>query len=192
MPDDGLTTEKQALRREAMARRDALDDDLRCVASRRALLALLRVLPLQPGGCVAAFWPLGRELDTRPLFAALTTLGVACCLPRMTAKGQPLAFHRYRPGDTLLEGAMRVLEPLAEAPVCCPDCVVVPLLAFDRRGVRLGYGGGFYDRTLAQLGADVPALGLAFAAQEVPSLPAGPSDVRLRTVVTDAGVRVFD
>ena len=182
---------KRELRRDCMALRAAIDDQDRRDATRRALLNLIGALPLTPSSIVAAFWPLGAEFDTRPLFNALGALGIATCLPRMAGKAEPLAFHRYRPGDALLEGPMRVLEPLPAAPALRPTIVVVPMLAFDDAGYRLGYGGGFYDRTLPSLGPDLVAIGLAFEAQRVGTLPREANDVRLGTIVTEAGVHHF-
>jgi 5-formyltetrahydrofolate cyclo-ligase len=182
---------KRQLRAVALARRDALDPAFRRIASRAALLNLITILPLEPTSVIAAFWPLGAELDTRPLFAALRPLGITTCLPRMAGKGRPLAFCRYSPGEALLEGPMRVLEPLPTAPIVQPTIVVVPLLAFDDRGFRLGYGGGFYDRTLPTLGPDLIAIGLAFADQHVARLPDEANDVRLTTIVTERGAHYF-
>jgi 5-formyltetrahydrofolate cyclo-ligase len=182
---------KRELRRDFMALRAAIDDQDRRDATKRALLNLIGALPLTPSSIVAAFWPLGAELDTRPLFNALAALGIATCLPRMAGKGKPLAFHRYRPGDALLEGPMRVLEPLPAAPALRPTIAVVPMLAFDEEGYRLGYGGGFYDRTLPSLGPDLVAIGLAFAAQRFAALPHEANDFRLGTIVTEAGVHHF-
>jgi 5-formyltetrahydrofolate cyclo-ligase len=182
---------KRALRAECMARRAAIDDNERRRATKQALLNLVAALPLEPDSIVAAFWPLGAELDTRPLFNALGALGITTCLPRMAGKGQPLAFHRYRPGDALLEGPMRVFEPLPAAPALCPTIAVVPMLAFDDAGFRLGYGGGFYDRTLPTLGPALVAIGLAFEAQRLAALPREANDVRLRCIVTEVGVHHF-
>lgn len=181
---------KRAMRRAAIKQRDALDDGHRSTASRQALLHLVGELRLSPTSVVAAFWPIGGELDTRPLLEALAALGVATCLPRMVAKGQPLTFRRFRPGDALVEGPMRVLEPAADAEALSPSIVVVPMLAFDGDGYRLGYGGGFYDRTLPRLAAS-QVVGVAFEAQRVEAIPRGPNDVRLATIVTETGVHHF-
>ena len=188
---EAVLAEKRRLRHEATERRKRLPDDARCAASRQALIRLIAFLPLDPASRVSAYWPLGPELDCRPLFSALSALRIVTCLPRMTGRTRPLTFHRYRPGDGLLEGPMRILEPLAAAPACVPSIVVVPLVAFDRRGSRLGYGGGYYDRTLAALGDNVEAIGLAFAAQQVALVPELATDRRLRTIVTESDVHQF-
>ena len=179
---------KRVLRRAFIARRAALDDNLRCAAGKRALLQLIGTLALGPESVVAAFWPMPGELDTRPLFEALAALRVTTALPRVVAKGEPLLFHRFRPGNPLVEGGMRVFEPSAAAPRVLPTIVVVPLVAFDARGYRLGYGGGFYDRTLAALGRDIIAIGLALEVQRASDLPHVATDVRLQTIVTETGV----
>jgi 5-formyltetrahydrofolate cyclo-ligase len=186
---------KRALRRDFIARRAALDDRTRLVAGRRALLHLVGALELCPESVVAAFWPMPAEPDTRPLFEALAALRVTTALPRVVGQGAPLAFHRFRPGNPLVEAGMRVFEPLPTAPLVRPTIVVVPMVAFDARGYRLGYGGGFYDRTLAGLGStlgpDHVAIGLAFEVQRASDLPHVATDVRLSTIVTETGVHHF-
>ena len=184
-------TEKRALRIAARDRRDTLDAAYRQMASKQALLNLLGVMPLRSDSTVAVFWPKGAEIDTRPIFNALAALDIATCLPRVAAKERPLAFFRYHPGEALLEGPMRVLEPLPIGEMIRPTIVVVPMLAFDDAGCRLGYGGGFYDRTLPTLGPGLTAIGLAFAAQHVPTLPREATDVPLEVIVTEAGVHHF-
>ncbi|MCW5732408.1 MAG: 5-formyltetrahydrofolate cyclo-ligase, partial [Alphaproteobacteria bacterium] len=132
------------------------------------------------------------ELDPRPLMELLAERGGRLALPGAARPGQPLVFHAYRWGDPLRPGPFGVMIPAEGAPELLPDMVLVPLLAFDRQGGRLGYGGGFYDRTLEALRRARPALvavGLAFAAQEVACLPHEAGDQRLDWIVTEHGAR---
>ena len=143
---------------------------------------------------VAGYWPMGDELDLRPLLQALHTRGFALALPALVGPARPLIFRRWQPDDPLCAAEFGTQEPTADQAVCRPDIVLVPLLAFDSQGGRLGYGGGFYDRTLAQLraeGAGVCALGVAFSAQEVSAVVCGPYDQPLDGIITEQGVRFF-
>jgi 5-formyltetrahydrofolate cyclo-ligase len=117
--------------------------------------------------------------------------GHGLALPRMQGALQPLRFHRWGLDDALVQGPFRVMEPAEGEPVSQPDVVLVPLLAFDRSGRRLGYGAGFYDRTLAALRTERPgllAVGVAFAGQEVSEVPNGPDDEALDAVITEEAV----
>jgi 5-formyltetrahydrofolate cyclo-ligase len=121
----------------------------------------------------------------------LARLGHPLALPRVQGRGRPLAFHAWQPGDPLLAGLFQVMEPSPDARVVDPRILLVPLLAFDRAGRRLGYGAGYYDMVLRQLRAQSPApfaIGVAFAAQEVDEVPTGPRDEMLDAVVTERGV----
>jgi 5-formyltetrahydrofolate cyclo-ligase len=138
------------------------------------------------------------ELDPRPLLAVLAARGHTVALPVTPPPDAPplLTFRVWDSDpDTLEDGPFKTRQPTADAPPCDPDWLLVPLVGFDRRGVRLGYGGGFYDRyLLARRGGrrGVTAVGLGFAAQEVPlfegGLPAEPHDIPLAAVLTEAGV----
>ncbi len=136
-------------------------------------------------GTVAGYFPLGSEIDPRPLMAHLAKAGARLALPRAVA-GAPLQFHAWQPGDELEKSGFGVAEPLASALPCQPDLVIVPLLAFDRHGGRMGYGQGHYDRTLSALRAhgDVVALGLGFDAQSVATLPIEDHDETLDGILT--------
>ncbi len=184
------TRSKAELRTAAEARRRAAQ-----AAEPGAGLGLTVTFPLihwpAPGAVVSGYWPFRSEIDPRPLMARLAAAGARIALPVTPPKGSdaPLHFRLWDAVDELRPGHFPVHEPPTHAKTVEPDLVLVPLLAFDRRGHRLGYGAGHYDRTLARLRAlkPVTALGLAFAAQEVDELPAGPHDQRLDGVVTERG-----
>jgi 5-formyltetrahydrofolate cyclo-ligase len=177
---------KAEARRLVLARRAAMDPAL----GARLAAHVLRDAPPPPGAMVAGFWPMGPEIDIRPLLLALHARGQELCLPVTPKRGQPLLFRRWRPGDTLARGPMGTSQPGPEAEPVTPDWLLVPLLAFDGAGRRLGYGGGYYDRTLAGLPAAF-RLGCAFACQRLDEVPAGPEDVPLHAVATEEGVTAF-
>ncbi len=170
---------KAAARAQALAARAGCDP-----VAGVALCA--HVLPnVVAGAVVAGFWPLAGEIDIRPLLHALDARNHPVLLPVTPRRGLPLEFRRWRPGDTMAPG--RFGTPVPPGAPMIPTLVLVPLLAFDRRGNRLGYGAGYYDRTLAAL-PGVRTLGCAFAAQELDSVPVGPHDVRLDAIATEHGV----
>lgn len=137
---------------------------------------------------VAGYMPIGDELDPRPAMAALAASGYLVCVPVVEARGRPLAFHLWTPDAATAPGTYRIAVPVA-AEAAEPDVLLVPLLAFDRRGHRLGYGGGYYDRTIAALRARRPvvALGFAYAAQEMALVPDAEFDMRLDGIVSEDG-----
>ena len=139
------------------------------------------------GQKIAGFWPLPGEVDILPLLFALHDMGEALCLPCTPRAGKPLTFRAWTPNDSLKAGPYGTQEPKPEQPVVHPDIVLMPLLAFTASGDRLGYGGGFYDRSLASLreGGDVFACGVAFAGQKAISLPVGEFDIKLDGILTE-------
>lgn len=144
-------------------------------------------------GVIACYLPIQSEIDCRPLMQALADAGHELALPCIARKHHPLEFRAYTLGDKLRGGAHGTKEPRRAAPLVTPDVVLLPLLAYSRIGARLGYGGGFYDRSLAQLretGA-VFACGLAYAGQEVPLVPTDQYDQGLDGVLTETGFKVF-
>jgi 5-formyltetrahydrofolate cyclo-ligase len=139
---------------------------------------------------VSAFYPYKSEIDTRPLLGRLAGDGWTSCLPIVIALGKPLMFRRWLPGEPTVPGTWDIPQPTDDAPEVVPDVLLVPMMAFDRKGFRLGYGGGFYDRTLEVLRArkQILAIGVAYAAQEVDSVPRGPHDQPLDFVMTEREV----
>lgn len=185
-------TDKTALRREGLARRDALPGEARAsgaVAIAERLIALPELAPpLLPARVVAGYWPLRSEVDVRPALEALRMRGAKIALPVVAEP--TLVFREWRPGASLRPGAFGVHAPDDDAAVLEPDVLLVPLARFDRAGHRIGYGKGHYDRALARLDARGPvlAIGLAFSVQEADRIPAEDHDRRLDIVVTEAQI----
>ena len=148
---------------------------------------------LKPSQVISIYWPLGDELDPLPLLTQLHSLGHKMVLPVMLGAGKPLVFRRWQPGDQLQDAGFGTKEPLDDQPQLEPDVILAPLLAFDQQGYRLGYGGGFYDRTLDQLRQhkQVKVFGLAFAEQEVSRVVRGQYDQALDGMVTPTALTTF-
>jgi 5-formyltetrahydrofolate cyclo-ligase len=177
-----LEAAKRVVREVALARRHGLDAG----AAGWALAGhVLRDCPLSPGAVVSGFWPIGEEIDIRPLLHALYDRGHKVALPVTPRRGEALTFRGWQPGDVLVPERFGTMRPVGA--VLTPDTLLIPLLAFDAAGRRLGYGGGFYDRTLAALPGRF-RLGCAFAAQQVDAVPVGPYDMRLNAVATENGI----
>ena len=145
------------------------------------------------GALIGGFWPLAGEIDVRVLLEASHAQGHKLALPCTPRKGQPLTFRRWKPSHILKAGPYNTREPYPEHAELFPNLIFVPLLAFTEHGERLGYGGGFYDRTLAALKArhEVFACGVAYAAQEAVSLPTDEFDHRLDGILTEQYFKDF-
>ncbi len=176
-----LAEAKRAARGRAIAARDGCDPALGAVLTRH----ILQDSPPPPGAVVALFWPMPGEIDIRPLLHALHARGQTVLLPRTPPIGQPLSFHRWTPEAPMRRERFGTAAP--DGPEGVPEVLFVPLLAFDRRLFRLGYGGGYYDRTLAAL-PGAQAIGCGFAAQELDAVPVGPYDIPLSAVATERGI----
>lgn len=175
---------KRALRRRALTQRRLLDIP---GAAGAAAAHLLQAVDIAPGVTVAGYAAMRGELDPRPALLALEAMGCRTALPHTTGRGEPLRFLEAPGGVAGSTDALGIAAPPASAAEVDPDLLLVPLAAFDRRGYRLGYGGGFYDAALARLraGGTVTAVGWAFAAQQVEAVPAEPHDARLDWIVTE-------
>jgi 5-formyltetrahydrofolate cyclo-ligase len=180
-------THKARMRRAALERRAGVPEAAREAFAERIALEGVAIARRAVVRTVAAFWPVGTEPDTLMLMAALDYHEFVAALPVTGAQGEPLTFRRWRAGQPLVEGPMRIPEPSPRLPQVFPDLLFVPTAAFDRRGYRIGYGGGFYDVTLAAMRArrPVPAIGLAFACQEVERVPEEDHDQPLDFVLTE-------
>ena len=183
---------KAILRREALARRDALPAAER---ARAAEIIAAREFPVAvaPGMFVAGFSPMKSEINPVPLMRKFADAGARLALPVVAGKGRPLIMRAWAFGEPLAAGVWGIREPKPEAPEVAPDILIVPLLAFDRRGHRIGYGAGYYDMTIAALRAKKPivAAGIAFAMQEIDAVPITPRDARLDLVLTEREVIDF-
>jgi 5-formyltetrahydrofolate cyclo-ligase len=188
-----LIEQKRELRRAMLERRGGMGEGERLAAA-QALVAMFRQeKPFASHGVVTGFWPIRDELDIRPLMQELAGAGCRLALPVVQGKGKPLLFRAWSPGDALEAGVFGTMQPAEDRESLEPDALLVPLLACDEEGWRLGYGGGFYDRTLKGLRArrTVTAVGVAFNVQLVAAVPHGPDDQRLDWLLTDKRACAF-
>jgi 5-formyltetrahydrofolate cyclo-ligase len=177
---------KSELRRMAMARREALPATDR-IAAAQAIAARGLPVTAAAGMVVSGYSPLKSEISPMPLLRRCADAGADLALPVVIGRGKPLVMRAWAFGAPLDSGVWGIRQPTPAAPEVFPDILIVPLLAFDRRGHRIGYGAGYYDMTLARLRAMKPvtAIGIAFAAQEIDLVPATPRDARLDFVLTE-------
>ncbi|MSP82985.1 MAG: 5-formyltetrahydrofolate cyclo-ligase [Alphaproteobacteria bacterium] len=190
-----MTTQdaKAALRKKARLGRAGLARAAGGGAGDAAARNFLDSLSPADDTAISGYWPVGDEFDVRPLLARLHERGHVCCLPVVVGKNRPLIFRRWEPGDVLRPAALGIPVPSPEADEVIPSVLLVPMLAFDARGYRLGYGGGFYDMTIKALRAQAAtiAVGMAFAGQEMDAVPTDEHDERLDWIVTEkAATRV--
>ena len=184
---DTLADIKKRARKAAGEKREAAHADLKDSAPLKLVAHGFPVQPVPGADIVSAFFPYQSEIDTRPLLGKLASEGWTTALPIVTKVGLPLLFRRWYPGEPTIPGKWDIPRPPEDAPLVEPDVLLVPLLAFDRKGFRLGYGGGFYDRTLALLRGKkrTVAIGVAYAAQEVDKVPHDSHDQPLDFIMTD-------
>lgn len=183
---------KKQLRQEALSRRDALDPLWRIEAS-MAMADAVDAIVVESGEIVSGFWPMRSEVDVRPLMFAFREKGARLCLPAILDK-QTIVFRELVRGAELVDMGFGTAGPGPEAEVLQPTLMLVPLAAFDRRGHRIGYGAGYYDRAIARLnaGPKPPRLiGIAFDCQEVERVPDEAHDVMIPEFLTESGLRSF-
>lgn len=160
-------------------------------AGEMAAAQFLTIPTISNNSPISLYWPIGSELDTRPLLEKLADANIPCLLPVVAEKDQPLIFRQWKNGDPLEKGGFGTLVPKISAPLGIPKIVVVPLLSFDECGYRLGYGGGFYDRTLEKFRREEGCISVAFAysGQQVETVTIDRFDQRVDWVVTEKYAR---
>jgi 5-formyltetrahydrofolate cyclo-ligase len=184
-----IAAAKTELRRELRKRRESIPGQVRAAAAQAIAERTLPIEP-RPGTIVSGYSPLTSEINPLPLMRRFAEAGAQLALPVVAGRGQPLTMRAWTFGQELGFGVWGIREPKPESPEVFPDILIVPLLAFDQRGYRIGYGAGYYDMTISRLRTLKPiiALGIAFAAQEVDEVPTSPRDARLDLVLTEHGM----
>ena len=184
--------DKQTLRQLVLAKRDNLDPRFRYQASVAAAEKGAAAIQAKPGTMVAGYWPIRSELDPRSLLATLRSNGCRLCLPVVLDR-ETIGFREFLPDTELVQTGFGTMGPDASAPLVDPEIMLMPLAAFDRRGFRLGYGAGHYDRALArfdQRGIKPLLIGFAYDCQEVDQVPNENHDVPLHQILTENGLRL--
>ncbi len=183
---------KKELRSQALARRDALDERWRIDAS-LVMAEVGATIAVEPGEVVSGFWPMRSEVDVRPLLFSFMERGARLCLPAILDR-TTIVFRELIRGAAMVDMGFGTLGPGPDAEVLEPSLMLVPLAAFDRRGHRVGYGAGYYDRAIARLhgmGRKPRLIGVAFDCQEVPLVPEEWHDVIIPEILTEGGLRQF-
>jgi len=183
-----VSTLKQAQRKTALQIRKELVEDS---AGLKAAEIFLNNIDVKVDAKVSLYWPIGSELDTRPLISALHKRKISCFLPVVVDTGEPLVFREWTSDIPLVKGKHDVEVPPDSAAEGIPDIIITPLLAFDEAGFRMGYGGGFYDRTLERIRALKPcvAVGFAYAGQEIEKVVTNSYDEKMNWIVTEKEIR---
>jgi 5-formyltetrahydrofolate cyclo-ligase len=188
-----LIDSKRALRAAMLAKRQSLGETARLAAADSLRDIFILEQPIKLPAVVSGFWPIKDEIDIRPLMNALVDGGCRLALPVVQGRGQRLLFRAWQPGEPLEAGVFGTLQPSASSEALEPEVLIVPMLACDGEGWRLGYGGGFYDRTLADLRSrrTVTAIGVGFDLQLVAEVPHGADDQRMDWLLTDRRACAF-
>ncbi|MFO0388756.1 MAG: 5-formyltetrahydrofolate cyclo-ligase [Alphaproteobacteria bacterium] len=183
-----MTIDKSSLRAGFLYIRQAIQPDVRAAASQQIIPHVLKLVP--HNAVVAGYVAIRGELDVFPALAALAGRGQQLCLP-VTLNNRELIFRQYKPDDVLETGAYGIAIPPSTAPITVPDVLLVPLVAFDAVGHRLGYGAGYYDRAihkLKQKNNNLKVFGVAFFCQKADAIPAESTDEKLDAIITEMGI----
>jgi 5-formyltetrahydrofolate cyclo-ligase len=191
MTDVTIEEAKAALRALAHKQRATFLQGYRQDAAKAAAEHFFAGVSLRPAEVIAAYWPIRDEIDCRLVLTRLMDEGQKVCLPVVRGENEPLELRLWEHGAALYPSGFGTLAPDESAPLVEPDVVLMPLLGFDQQGTRLGYGGGYYDRTLAAASHSPRLIGFAFSAQELNHIPRDIHDIPLDAVVTEQGIRHF-
>jgi 5-formyltetrahydrofolate cyclo-ligase len=176
---------RKAKRTVLIERRLAMSATERAARSEAITTALMHVLAACPGALIGFYWPFKGEYDPRRLVRSLHAEGVRLALPVVAEKARPLVFREWWPGVAMTAGIWNIPIP-AESGHVTPDLLLAPLVGFDRQGYRLGYGGGYYDRTLATLAIKPRVIGVGFELSQIPTVYPQPHDIAMDLIVTEA------
>ncbi|MCE9507819.1 MAG: 5-formyltetrahydrofolate cyclo-ligase [Alphaproteobacteria bacterium] len=185
----GQPPSKSVLRQMFLERRALIPPAARKESAAKVCELFFKNVPVPAGAVVAGYWPIRNELDDMPILRELLRRGCSCALPHVAGATLPLEFHLWDEATPMTAGKYSIMEPAA-APAVVPDIVLVPLAAFDANCHRLGYGGGFYDATIARLKENRPllAIGLGYEMQLCAGLPVEEGDIRMDMIVTDGNI----
>ena len=178
-------TEKHRLRKALLAARKAMAPQEKAWRDAAIGERLLAWLDAHPAACIGVYWPTQGEPDLTSVYFLLAGRAIQLALPVVEKHHAPLIFHRWRPGDALVADAHGVMAPVERGDVVQPELLLLPCVGFDAQGYRLGYGGGYYDRTLA-VKQPPRTVGIAYAMCEA-VFEVGGHDVRMGAVITEDG-----
>lgn len=186
-PPEGVPAWRKAQRERLIAARLAVAADTRAAHSGAIADALDRELGDVAGRAISLYWPFRGEPDLRPWMERATAHGATCLLPIVVEKGKPLIFKSWRHGETLDRGVWNIPIP-ADGREMLPDIVISPLVGFDPRLYRLGYGGGFFDRTLAAHPGKPMVIGVGYSLQHIPTIHPQRHDIPMTRIITEKGL----
>ena len=184
---DEIRQRRRLRRAELIERRIALPQQQRAEFSERIRWTITEAFPQLEGALVGFYWPIRGEIGLHGLVRELIEAGARAALPVVVARQQPLLFRAWQPGARMARGVWNIPIP-AEGQIVRPSALLVPLVGFDSGGYRLGYGGGFYDRTLAALSPQPLAIGVGYEFGRLATIHPQPHDVPMDALVTEAGV----
>lgn len=186
-PPEGVSAWRKGRREQLIAARLAIGPETRAVHSQAIADALDRELGNVSGRAVSLYWPFRGEPDLRPWMERVTARGATCLLPIVVEKGRPLIFRSWQQGETLARGVWNIPIP-AGGREMLPDIVISPVVGFDPRLYRLGYGGGFFDRTLATHPGQPLIIGVGYASQHIATIHPQPHDIPMTRIITEKGL----